>query len=97
MMMARSTGRCSRLGQSEIMLNLGGHPSSSSRREFDLYTYVDDVNGLRRQLDGKAEIIEELHDTFYGMREFKRKRCSRIARFTYSPRCCKPRYRDWLD
>ena len=59
-----------RLGQSEVMLNLGGHPSSSSRREFDLYTYVDDVNALRRELDGKAEIIEDLHDTFYGAREF---------------------------
>ena len=65
-----------RLGESEIMLSLGGRPSSSSRREFDLYTHVDDVNGLRRELNGKAEIIEDLHDTFYGMREFIIRDCN---------------------
>jgi uncharacterized glyoxalase superfamily protein PhnB len=65
-----------RRGQSEIMLNVGGHPSSSSRREFDLYTYVDDVDSLRRELDGKTEIIEDLHDTFYGMREFIIRDCN---------------------
>ncbi len=66
------------LGQSEIMLNIGGRPSSSSRRDFDLYTYVDDVDGLRRELDGKAEIIEDPHDTFYGMREFIIRDCNRF-------------------
>lgn len=65
-----------RLGQSEIMLSLGGHPSSAPRREFDLYTHVDDVDGLRRRLDGKAKIIEDLHDTFYGMREFIIRDCN---------------------
>jgi len=65
-----------RLGQSEIMLSLGGLPSSASRREFDLYTHVDDVDGLRTQLDGKAEIVEDLHDTFYGMREFIIRDCN---------------------
>jgi len=59
-----------RLGQSEIMLSLRGQPSSAPRREFDLYTHVDDVDGLRNRLEGKAEIVEDLHDTFYGMREF---------------------------
>jgi uncharacterized glyoxalase superfamily protein PhnB len=65
-----------RLGPSEIMLNLGGHPSSAPRREFDLYTHVDDVDGLRRRLNGKAEIVEDLHDTFYGMREFIIRDCN---------------------
>jgi uncharacterized glyoxalase superfamily protein PhnB len=65
-----------RLGQSEIMLSLGGQPSSAHRREFDLYTHVDDVDDLRRRLDGKAEIIEDLHDSFYGMREFIIRDCN---------------------
>jgi hypothetical protein len=64
------------LGQSEIMLSLGGQPSSAFRREFDLYTHVDDVDGLRRTIDGKAEIVEDLHNTFYGMREFIIRDCN---------------------
>lgn len=65
-----------RLGQSEIMLSLGGHPSSAFRREFDLYTHVDDVDGLRCRMEGKAELVEDLHDTFYGMREFIIRDCN---------------------
>ena len=59
-----------RLGESTIMLNAGGKPSDAPRREFDLYIYADDVDSLRKHLEGKAEIVEDLHDTFYGMREF---------------------------
>jgi uncharacterized glyoxalase superfamily protein PhnB len=65
-----------RLGQSEIMLSAGGHASSAPRREFDLYTHVDDVDALRTRLDGKVEIVEDLHDTFYGMREFIIRDCN---------------------
>ena len=65
-----------RFGQSEIMLSLGGQPSSARRREFDLYTHVDDVDDLRRCIDGKAEIVEDLHNTFYGMREFIVRDCN---------------------
>ena len=65
-----------RLGQGEIMLSLGGRPSSATRRDFDLYTHVDDVEDLRRRLDGKAEIVEDLHNTFYGMREFVIRDCN---------------------
>lgn len=65
-----------RLGQSEIMLSLGGRPSGEFRREFDLYTHVDNVDELRSRLDGKAEIVEDLHDTFYGMREFIIRDCN---------------------
>lgn len=65
-----------RLGQSDIMLNAGGLSSSARRREVDLYTHVDDVDALRNRLDGKAEIIEDLHDTFYGMREFIIRDCN---------------------
>ena len=65
-----------RLGESQIMLNSGGQSSSAFRREFDLYTHVEDVEGLRSRLDGKAEVIEDLHDTFYGMREFIIRDCN---------------------
>jgi uncharacterized glyoxalase superfamily protein PhnB len=65
-----------RLGQSHIMLSAGGLPSSARRREFDLYTHVDDVDALRHRVDGKAEIVEDLHDTFYGMREFVIRDCN---------------------
>ena len=65
-----------RLGESEIMLSAGGRASSDPRREFDLYIHVDDVNGLRGRLDGKAEIVEDLHVTFYGMSEFIIRDCN---------------------
>jgi uncharacterized glyoxalase superfamily protein PhnB len=65
-----------RLGQSEIMLNAGGRPSSAPRREFDLYAYVDDVDGMRRSLEGKIELVEDLHETFYGAREFIIRDCN---------------------
>ena len=65
-----------RLGQSELMLNAGGLPSSASRREFDLYTHVDDLHAVRKRVCGKAEIIEDLHSTLYGMREFVIRDCN---------------------
>ena len=65
-----------RLGQSEIMLSSGGRPSSAPRREFDLYTHVHDVATLRRALDGKVELVEDLHETFYGAREFIIRDCN---------------------
>lgn len=36
----------------------------------DLYVFVVDVDDLRRSLKGRVEFVEDLHDTFYGMREF---------------------------
>jgi hypothetical protein len=56
-----------RLGQSEIMLNAGGLPSSGPRRDFDLYVHVNDIDELRTRIDGKGEIVEELHHTFYSV------------------------------
>jgi uncharacterized glyoxalase superfamily protein PhnB len=58
------------------MLNAGARPSSAPRREFDPYTHVDDVDAMRSRIDGKAEIVEDLHDTFYGMREFIVRDCN---------------------
>jgi uncharacterized glyoxalase superfamily protein PhnB len=57
-------------GDSEVMLNSGGHPSSQERREVDLYVSVERVDELYRELKDRVELVEDLHDTFYGMREF---------------------------
>jgi uncharacterized glyoxalase superfamily protein PhnB len=58
------------LGNSELMFNSGGQASTSRRREVDLYIYVDNVDDLYGHLKDRVEVIESLHDTFYGMREF---------------------------
>jgi uncharacterized glyoxalase superfamily protein PhnB len=65
-----------RLGESAIMLSAGGSPSDAPRREFDLYVYVDDIDAARQRLDGKGDIVEDLHETFYGMREFITRDCN---------------------
>lgn len=58
------------LGATQVMLNCGGRPPEHDRRDVDLYVETDDVEAFRRRLDGRIELIEDLHDTFYGMREF---------------------------
>lgn len=35
-----------------------------------LYIHVDDVRALRCSVEGHAEIVAEVHDTFYGATEF---------------------------
>jgi uncharacterized glyoxalase superfamily protein PhnB len=57
-------------GNSEVMLSAGGKANRDHRREMDLYIFVEDVDDLRRSLQGRVEFVEDLHDTFYGMREF---------------------------
>jgi uncharacterized glyoxalase superfamily protein PhnB len=59
-----------RLGSSEIMLSEGGKPSTADRREFDLYVHTDDIEGWYNRLKDQVEVREDLHDTFYGQREF---------------------------
>jgi hypothetical protein len=56
-------------GDSEVMFNIGGVPSSARRREVDLYVYAEDVDGLHATLEDRVDIVEAPHDTFYGMRE----------------------------
>ncbi len=58
------------LGSSELMLQSGGKPSTAHRREFDLYIHTDDLQALHAKLKGRVAVVEDLHDTFYGMREF---------------------------
>ena len=36
----------------------------------NLYVTTGDVESLYRQLEERVEVVEPLHDTFYGMREF---------------------------
>ena len=55
---------------SAVMFNSGGKSSDAWRREVDLYIYSDDVDALYEKLRSKVDIVEDLHDTFYGMREF---------------------------
>jgi uncharacterized glyoxalase superfamily protein PhnB len=55
---------------SEVMLDAGGKASSEFRREVDLYILVEDVDSLCRRLKDRVELVEDVHDTFYGMREF---------------------------
>lgn len=57
-------------GSSEVMFNSGGKPSNQTRREVDLYVYVDRVDDLYLSLKDRVEVVEAPHDTFYGMREF---------------------------
>jgi uncharacterized glyoxalase superfamily protein PhnB len=65
-----------RLGESTIMLSSGGKSSDAPRREFDLYIHVQEIEAKRESLEGKAGIIEDLHETFYGMREFIIRDCN---------------------
>ena len=57
-------------GSSEVMFNSGGQPSASFRREVDLYVQTNNVDDLYQELKDRVEVVEELHNTFYGMREF---------------------------
>ncbi len=58
------------LGHSEVMFNAGGRSSASDRREVDLYVYAEDVDELYHRLESRADVVEGVHDTSYGMREF---------------------------
>lgn len=66
--MAKLTGRSCHF--SEVMLNAGGRPSTDHRREVDLYITTDNVDGLYGRLKDQVQVVEDLYDAFYGMREF---------------------------
>jgi uncharacterized glyoxalase superfamily protein PhnB len=57
-------------GETRLMLNQGGVPSTAERREVDLYVDVDDVDGLFATIRDRVEVIAEPAETDYGMREF---------------------------
>ena len=56
-------------GSGEIMLNEGGDASDRFRREVDLYLHVESIESTRARVADRAEVVEEIHDTEYGMRE----------------------------
>jgi hypothetical protein len=56
-------------GATEIMLNAGGKPSDAKRREVDLYVHTADVAKVAAEIRGRVDVVEDIHDTFYGMRE----------------------------
>jgi hypothetical protein len=58
------------LGTTEIMLDTGGRPSAEHRREVDLYVTTGAVADVYERLKDRVEVVEDLHDTEYGMREF---------------------------
>jgi len=58
------------LGSSELMLQAGGKPSTAHRREVDLYIHTESLQAVYATLKGRVQVVEDLHDTFYGMREF---------------------------
>jgi len=58
------------LGDGRVMFSAGGKPSEAMRREVDLYVHAVGVDELFQRLKSSVHVQEELHDTFYGMREF---------------------------
>jgi uncharacterized glyoxalase superfamily protein PhnB len=66
------------LGESDVMLSCGGKPSAEFRREFDLYIHTDEIEKVYERLKDRVEMVEDLHDTFYGMREFIIRDCNRF-------------------
>ena len=57
-------------GDGAVMFNAGGWLVTDERREVDLYVHTDNVADLYRRLGERVDVVEGLHDTFYGMREF---------------------------
>lgn len=57
-------------GDSALMLSAGGQTSDAERREVDLYVFVDDLDEAFGRVAPVAELVEPIHDTEYGMREF---------------------------
>jgi uncharacterized glyoxalase superfamily protein PhnB len=55
---------------SELMLSAGGKASAEERREVDLYITTENIDEIFQRLNKQVQIVEEPHDTFYGMREF---------------------------
>lgn len=59
-----------RYGNADVMLNVGGKPSDAWRRDVDLYVYAEGgVDAVYARVKGKVDVVEEPHETEYGMRE----------------------------
>lgn len=58
------------LGDSDVMFNEGGQPSTADRREVNLYIDTEHIDDVYERLKDRVEVREGLHVTFYGMKEF---------------------------
>ena len=68
-----------RYGNADVMLNAGGKSSEAWRREVDLYIHtLESVDAVYAGMKGKVDVVEEPHDTFYGMREVIVRDCNRF-------------------
>ena len=59
-----------RYGGTELMLSAGGTHSTASRRDVDLYIHTDCLDEIYKSIASNVTMIEDIHDTEYGMREF---------------------------
>src|SRR5262245_9949091 len=57
-------------GPGRVMFNICGREGDGQRRDADLYLQVDAVEAVFARLPRGVEVVEGVHDTFYGMREF---------------------------
>jgi uncharacterized glyoxalase superfamily protein PhnB len=57
-------------GNSEVMFDAGGKPSTADRREVDLYILTDNADDLYPRIKDKVQVVQDVCDSFYGMREF---------------------------
>ena len=58
------------LGEGRLMFSEGGKRVEAWRREVDLYVHIGDVPGVAARVRSIAEVVEDVHVTHYGMREF---------------------------
>jgi hypothetical protein len=58
------------LGDGEVMFDSRGKPSAAQRREVDLYIWTGNVDDLAQRIRHRVQVVEDLHETIYGMREF---------------------------
>jgi uncharacterized glyoxalase superfamily protein PhnB len=66
----RVTWASLRFGEGQVMLNAGGSPAGGGRRDVDLFCYVSDADAWFAEVGDQGRLVEGLHDTFYGLREF---------------------------
>jgi hypothetical protein len=52
------------------MFHSSGRSSDAPRHEVDLYIHTRNIAQIRENLSAHIDIVEDLHPTFYGMREF---------------------------
>ena len=67
-----------RFGESDVMLNAGGKAGEAFRREVDLYIHVENLEAMAERVREVAEVVEDVHETFYGQRELIVRDCNRF-------------------